>query len=239
MKFSFIFVKPENPSNIGSAARAMKTMGHTDMRLVNPCEYLNGKARALAHGSNELLENAKIFSSLEEAKKDLDLLVATTARHRRRKYHYHDCQDVPKLLENKAPLVTSVGIVFGGETSGLDNDDLAQCDIISSIPLAATHPSINLSQAVMVFSFLLSQVSKSPIKDWRIDEQEVTASHYASLKKGVIGLIDELDMKDSTKLKRLVQGGLSRLAADDLYLVQEIRKRVSEKIESLRAKASL
>ena len=64
---SFILVEPKVPENIGAAARAIKTMGFGKLCLVNPCEYKTGKARWLAHGSNDILDDAQVFTSLEAA----------------------------------------------------------------------------------------------------------------------------------------------------------------------------
>ncbi len=72
LKISFILVEPAVPANVGAAARAIKTMGFDDLRLVKPCDHLSMEARMLAHASNEILENAKIFSTLKEALADID-----------------------------------------------------------------------------------------------------------------------------------------------------------------------
>ena len=96
MQCIFVLVKPENSKNIGSAARALKTMGHDCLRIVGPeaADHLNAEAMALAHGSHDILENAEVFASLEEATKDCDLLVGTTARHRRTKLRYFDVDEL-------------------------------------------------------------------------------------------------------------------------------------------------
>jgi len=71
MKVHFILVEPAVPENIGAAARALKTMQFSSLRLVNPCDHLHVKARMLAHGAQDVLENAKIFYSLEAALEDV------------------------------------------------------------------------------------------------------------------------------------------------------------------------
>ena len=82
MEVSFILVEPAGPENVGAAARAIKTMGFDDLRLVNPCDHLDMKARMLAHASNDILENAKVYQSFEEAIKDIDFVFATSAKQR-------------------------------------------------------------------------------------------------------------------------------------------------------------
>ncbi len=232
MDIVFILVAPEDPKNVGAAARAIKTMGHGQLYLVNPCDYLSSSARILAHGSNDILESAQVFSSLAEASQSIDFLVATTARHRRLKVRYHDCRELPEILSRKGDLVGSVGIVFGGETSGLCNADLHLCDLVSSIPTAAPYPSLNLAQAVMVYAFLFNPLAKGTTEDWRVDAKTPTLSEYKALKFETMGLIDSLDMPDSSALKRYLAGALARLGYDDLYLVQELRKRIALKIKA-------
>ena len=82
MKISFVLVEPATPGNIGSATRALKTMGFESLLLVNPCDHLSNEARKLAYGSHDLLESAKVFNSLEEAIDNMDLVIATTAKKR-------------------------------------------------------------------------------------------------------------------------------------------------------------
>ena len=71
MNIYFILVEPAVPGNIGAAARAIKTMGYSNMRLVNPCDHLSIEAKMLAHASGEILEEAELFSGLEEAIADI------------------------------------------------------------------------------------------------------------------------------------------------------------------------
>lgn len=237
MEVCFLLVKPENPANVGATCRAMKTMGHSDLRLIEPCDYLSVRGRALAHASEDLLENAKIFSSLKEATKDCDLVIGTTARHRKIKLNYVDADDIMQLIADKGPSVKRICFVFGGERSGLSTEDLLACDVALTISTATTFPSLNLSQSVMLISYI-SRTSKAIVqtKDWRIDTSAPSAQHYSTLKDSLLKLIDDLDMKDSTKLKIQVQQGLSKLGADDLNLVHTLRRRFQDKIDNLKNK---
>ncbi len=218
----------EDPRNIGSAARAMKTMGHSDMRLINCCDHLCGAARALAHGSNDILETAKCYEHLETASEDIDLLVATTIRHRRNKMIYTSSRDLPSAIANKGSFVKKVGILFGGEKSGLKNEDLDMSDIVSTIPTANPYPALNLSQAVMVYSYALSDKTQLVTTDWRPNHHEVGEAEYVSLKKSMIELLRKLGLPDGSPIYRQMLQGLSRLNADDLYLVHAIRKKVMD-----------
>ena len=104
MSICFILVEPAVPENVGAAARAVKTMGFTDLRLVNPCDHLGTKAKMLAHASHEILENAKIFNSLADAINDLDFVIATTAKQRWVKLDIIPSNELSKFIEEKENL---------------------------------------------------------------------------------------------------------------------------------------
>jgi TrmH family RNA methyltransferase len=155
-----ILCEPQTAGNIGSAARAMQTMGITDLVVINGCQF-RGDAEAvkLAHGALDILESARVVASLSEATEGLQLLVGTSHRAR--------CRGFPEFLTAReaASRIASVsqthhvGILFGREDSGLTNDELGRCQLLASIPAARRHPSLNLAQAVMVFCYEIFQAS--------------------------------------------------------------------------------
>jgi len=157
MNFYFILVEPLLPENIGSCARAMKTMGFTNLRVVNSKRHFNERAAWLAHGSVDILRGAELFSTLNEAVKDIDIIIGTTARIRRIKKHYLAPEEVAEILKQKLRIVTSVGIVFGREDRGLLNREIELCDVVSHIPMKQKFPSLNLAQAVMIYAYALSR----------------------------------------------------------------------------------
>jgi tRNA/rRNA methyltransferase len=159
MKICFILVRPAVPGNIGASARAMKTMGFSCMRLVNPCDHLSREARILAHASGEILDNAEIFNSLEGALSNIDLSIATTAGSRVAKGTYRPVAGLPGIIQSKGKTVERIAIVFGSEGSGLTNEEIRRCDIASSVPLKQSYPSLNLSQAVMIYAYTLAELS--------------------------------------------------------------------------------
>lgn len=135
-------------------------MGFERLRLVSPqCDHLGARARATAHGSNDILEQAEVFSSLEEAGADLSLLIGSAAKKRNVAEDFHRVEDLPGIIIQKGELVQLAGIVFGREESGLTNEELALCDLLSTIPMKRKYPSLNLGQAVMVYATYLSKLS--------------------------------------------------------------------------------
>ena len=158
MHFTFILVEPKVAENIGASARAIKTMGFESLRMVKPCEYLSGKASWVAHGSIEILENAEVFNSLAEAVADMDIVIGTTARYRWIKQEYKSIRDLKQVINEKKGSIRRAAIVFGREESGLTNEELRICDLTTSVPLKNDFPSLNLSQAVMLYAYELSDI---------------------------------------------------------------------------------
>lgn len=160
MEIVFILSAAAREENVGAAARAMKTMGLDTLRLINPmCNHLGERALATAHGSTDILKTASVHENLTEATKDLSLLIGTAAKKRNIREDRHPVSHLPGILRAKGDGISKVGVVFGGEESGLSNRELDQCHILSTIPMAARYPSLNLGQAVMVYASVLSDLT--------------------------------------------------------------------------------
>jgi tRNA/rRNA methyltransferase len=232
IQFSFVLVEPGEAGNIGAAARAMNTMGFTDLRLVRPkADPLSGIAKAFAHGSEHILEAAPVYEQLTEALHDIDLACATTARHRLQKYHYVSVRDLPVALQAKGNTLQRVAIVFGSERSGLSKQDTDLCDLITNIPQVSLQPSLNLSQAVMIYSFSLAeQHTQIQIKDQRLNSEEMSVEQYGFLKRSLTTTLSQIGINE--RYQRYVIQALARLGYEDLYLIQHIRTFVDEKLNN-------
>ncbi|WP_445400236.1 tRNA/rRNA methyltransferase [Zobellella sp. An-6] len=155
MELYFVLKSPARAENVGAAARAMKTMGFSRMRLVDSKVHQQDQAHWVAHGAQEILEQAEYFPTLAEGLTDMDLVIATTARRRGRYLHYLTPKEAINQVNNKQ--LAKVAILFGCEESGLSNDDLVHADIISYLPLKVAYPSLNLGQAIMLYAWEFSQ----------------------------------------------------------------------------------
>lgn len=144
MRLTIILVGPARAENVGAAARAMKTMGFRDLRIVDSEAHLAPAARWVAHGSGDILDGITTYSTLAEALHDVDFTVATTARSRARFHYYATPQQLLPLLEEKANWMTHTALVFGREDAGLTNEELALADVLTGVPMAADYPSLNL-----------------------------------------------------------------------------------------------
>lgn len=187
MEFYIILCEPAVPENTGAAARAVKTMGMSGLRLVNPADHLSGKAMALAWASQDILTDAPVFTTLKDAVSDLDLIIGSTAKRRNVKQDYIHCAELPALLARKGDGVQRVGVVFGREDNGLTNDELDMCDIVSSVPMRTRYPSLNLAQAVMIYCYTLAPLAG--VRRSRRKHKQPHPAKTASVKEKVIRLL--------------------------------------------------
>lgn len=181
-----VLVQPESPGNIGAAARAMKTSGLSDMRLINPCETDHVDVRKMAHRSLDIVRSAKHFNRLEEALADCHLVIGTTMRRRHNKFpNYTPEEAVQKVFEIKDGL--RAAFVFGSERNGLSNRDLNLCGVHATIPTATQNPALNLAQAVMLFanSLYRQSLKEKPHYQYEPASQQELAVFYEHLEKAI------------------------------------------------------
>ncbi len=149
-----ILVEPQLGENIGMTARAMANFGLHEMRLVNPREnWLNQKTIAAAAGAGFVIEAAQLYTSLEDAIADLHTLYATTARERGQGKPIQGPDEAARIMADHVSSGHKVGILFGRERTGLENEDIALADAICTFPVDPEFASLNLSQAVLLMSY--------------------------------------------------------------------------------------
>lgn len=159
-RIAIVLSHPSHPGNIGAAARAMRTMGFGDLRLVAPRCFPDPQATALATGAVDILERARLSGRLEEAIGDTVFAVGLSARVR-------DLSHAPRALREAAPAILAaaargtVALVFGNETFGLTNAELGRCRMLVTIPTDPAHPSLNLAAAVQVACYELASASEA------------------------------------------------------------------------------
>lgn len=160
-KIRIVLVEPSHPGNIGAAARAMKTMGLSDLALVRPVSYPDAEADARAAGADDILRAAQVCDSLVEALADCHLAIGTTARRRSLAWPMIDVRagaaEVAGLPDNHR-----AAIVFGRERTGLTNDELAHCRWGVQIPANPDYASLNLAAAVQVLAYELRWARLGP-----------------------------------------------------------------------------
>ena len=151
---AIILVEPQLGENIGAAARAMWNFGLDGMRLVAPRDgWPNPKAVAMASGAGGVLDNARVFQTTAEAVADLNFVYATTARPREMAKTVMTPERAMAHAREQIAGGSRVGILFGRERTGLENDDVVRANAIVSVPVNPAFPSLNLAQCVLLMAY--------------------------------------------------------------------------------------
>lgn len=151
---TFILVRPQMGENIGAAARAMLNFGLTRMRIVDPRDgWPNPKAAAMASGAGRVLDNAGLFPDVAASVRDCDFVFATTARSRELVKPVVTPERAMEMTRAMAAEGKRVGILFGPERAGLENEDVAHANAIVTVPVNPDFPSLNLGQCALLMGY--------------------------------------------------------------------------------------
>jgi tRNA/rRNA methyltransferase len=150
----FILVRPQMGENIGAAARAMLNFGLERMRVVAPRDgWPNPRAVAMASGAGRVLDGAGVFGDLAAAIGDCDYVFATTARGRELVKPVMTPEHAMGLARRLSAEGRRVGLLFGPERTGLENDDIIPANAIVTVPVNADFPSLNLAQCALLLAY--------------------------------------------------------------------------------------
>lgn len=220
MPVHFILVEPARPANVGAAARALKTMGFNSLRIVNSPAGDDPEAGWVAHGADDVLGRARRFATLAASIADCDLVIGTTARGRGTKRHYHPPEALSAIISAQQGVSQDIALVFGREDSGLSNAELACCDLLSYVPLAVSYPSLNLAQAVMIYSYALSGLNQR--LDLNPDQAIAPEAQLAALKERVAQVLTRLELGSDDKLHTWSQDRLGLLHTRDVHMLHTL-----------------
>jgi tRNA (cytidine32/uridine32-2'-O)-methyltransferase len=151
----FVLVRTSHPGNIGSAARAIRTMGFTRMELVLPAHFPDAQATALAAGADAVLAEAGVHADMIAALAGSSLALGLSARRRGVHLPEWSPREAAQRVLDAAVRGQQVALVFGNERTGLENEELAHCHGMVRIPSVDDFSSLNLSQAVQVMAYEL------------------------------------------------------------------------------------
>lgn len=230
-----ILVETSHPGNIGAAARAMKTMGLTELVLVNPKDYPCVEATARAAGADDVLAHARVVNNLPAALEDCQLVFGATARLRSLRWPVVTAREAASMAiqERRA---SKVAVVFGRERSGLTNEELALCQKLLNIPVNPAFSSLNISAAVQVVCYelriaALGDVVQAPE---RAEEEYASAgmidSFHEQLERDLveIGFLDQANPRQlPLKLRRLF--AKARPTVNEIKIMRGILKVLSKK----------
>ncbi|HEY9381352.1 MAG TPA: RNA methyltransferase [Burkholderiales bacterium] len=215
-----------HPGNIGAAARAMKTMGLTRLYLINPKHFPDPQADAMASGAGDVLANAQVCTSLDEALAGTQLAIAVTARRRDLSHIASDARDAAQLLVAEAT-VHETALVFGTEMSGLSNEEVLKCQRLAHIPAHPGYSSLNLAAAVQVCAYevRMAALGAPVIDNARFEPAafEDIERFYAHLQHSLTdsGFLDPANPKRlMERLRRLY--GRARLEKEEVNILRGI-----------------
>ena len=207
-------VNTQLPENLGAVTRAMQNFNFRKLSLISPEFSLDHeKIRPVSAGADLVLNNIKIFDDFDSAIKKINILVGTSNRNRSIKQKEIDFNELIKLLYNTE---TKVGIVFGPERSGLDNNHIALCDYVLKIKTSNNFSSINLSHAVIIVCYEISKYIN--------EENPEKKSNNAAKKEDLLNFLVLLE---------------EDLEAKKFFLVQERKKIMVQKIRNIFNKLEL
>ncbi|MEP2782061.1 MAG: RNA methyltransferase [Pseudoruegeria sp.] len=193
---AMILVRPQMGENIGGAARAMWNFGLDRMRVVAPRDgWPNQKAVAMASGAGRLLDEAQLHGDLDSAIADCNYVFATTARHRGLTKPVLSPEHAMKKARDLIAEGQKVGVLFGPERAGLENDDVARANAIISVPVNPEFASLNLAQCVLLTSY-----------EWQRQTSEVVAERMEMAKTEFAEGIEVTKLGDHFE-ERLDQAG--------------------------------
>jgi len=155
-----IMVNTFHPGNIGAAARALKNMGLSQLWLVDPREFPHEEAESRAAGAKDVLENAVVVSSVEEAIADCQLVIGTSARQRSFDQPLLDAESAAAMMVDEARS-GQIAILFGRETMGLTNEEMLLCNRHLYIDANEDYPVLNIAQAIQLVTYELRRACRN------------------------------------------------------------------------------
>ncbi|KTD78426.1 tRNA (cytosine(32)/uridine(32)-2'-O)-methyltransferase TrmJ [Legionella waltersii] len=230
-----VLVATSHPGNIGSTARAMKTMGLNKLYLVTPKSFPDLRAKEMAAGADDLLESAVVTSSLDEALAGCQLILGTSARPRGLSLPGLLPKDCAQLISQQTQS-TQVAIVFGREHAGLTNEELLKCHYHINIPSNPEYSSLNLAQAVQIIAYELRMKLLAPSAEVSLRNEELATADeieqfYAHLQQVFID-IQFLKLANPRRLMQRVRRLFNRMILEKME-VSILRGMLSQVQKSL------
>jgi TrmH family RNA methyltransferase len=198
MSIRIVLTRVSHPGNIGSAARAMKTMGLERLCLVAPERFPATEATVMAAGADDVLDRAEVFPDVRSAVADCGLVVGTTARGRHLPWRIVEPREAAAEVAAAAES-SNVAVLFGAERTGLTNDEIELCQCLLTIPTGSSYGSLNLAMAVQVVAYEILLATRSAANDSERRGIPLASAvemerFYGHLER----VLDEIDFHDRT-----------------------------------------
>lgn len=224
----FILVKPAVSENVGFSLRALKTMGFSQMRIVGGIPLDKSKLKKTAYGSHDLMNNITKYSTLQDALKDIDLKVATSAKGRTLRKDVVELRSLPELINNKGDTVNKAAIIFGSEENGLSTKEMGHCEVVTTIPLKVNYPSLNLGQAVMLYAYELAGLQ---------NEKNILSapggSEFKVMMEKTQSMLSNLDINEGQVIHRRILDRLAMASEPDVRMILSVMNRLGKRMGSI------
>ncbi|HKS07305.1 MAG TPA: TrmH family RNA methyltransferase [Gemmatimonadaceae bacterium] len=214
--------EPQNPINIGATVRAMKNMGLSALRLVNPRPYEAQQLEGIAHGTRDLVEKIQHFDTLDAALEDCVRVHAYAGKPRAARWARGEPKtSAAELLEYAE--TGNVALLFGPEAHGLDNAALDKAHVVVTIPTTA-HASLNLAQAVLIAAYELHLAAGDATRKLpgpRHGAPAATAEQYERAHESIAKALEAIDFfktRNPELVMRTVRSITARAAPDEREL---------------------
>ena len=169
---SFILHKPQLSENIGACARGMKNFNFNKLIIVDPKPiFPNDKILATSVGAKNIINKAKSFENIEKSLKNIDIVIATSARFRNKNIKHIQLEDLKKINYKK-----NVAFLFGSEASGLSNNEISYANYTLQIPTNPDFKSLNLSHSLIIIAQYLSSIINSKVSNYKKSKKVKSAS---------------------------------------------------------------
>ncbi|MCK4744207.1 MAG: RNA methyltransferase [Sulfuriflexus sp.] len=199
-----VLVNTSHPGNIGAAARAMKNMGLSKLFLVEPARFPHADATARASGADDLLQNAEVCDSLEQAIEGCGLVFGASARLRSLPWPLVEPREMASQLVSEAAKLP-VAIVFGREHSGLTNAELAICNALVHIPCNESFSSLNIAAAVQVLCYEVNMAVGTPVLEADDDSEIATSDELERFHEHLEKTLVDIDFLNPDKPRFLLR----------------------------------
>ena len=245
----FVLVETSHPGNIGAVARAIKTMGFSKLALVNPRLFPDAEATSRASGANDVLEQAVVISTLDEALSDSEIIIGTSVRDRQITWPTFTPKETAQKIADRFTSNASgkVSIMFGRERTGLENDELDKASWQVRIPANQEYNSLNLASAAQIIAYELrcklfdhKQVKSELNQQSKLQQRQRLATHeemqsYYSHLESVLLRLEFIKVNPPTKLLRKISRLYNRadVSFEELQILRGILTSIDKKLDLL------
>ena len=216
---NIVLVETSHPGNIGSVARAMKTMGLSRLSLVNPKDFPSGDANALSGNARDVLDAAIIYPNLDAAIKESTFVYATSARNRSINWPTVNPDEAADRILDQVAGNKEISIIFGREDRGLTNEELQLANFHLEIPANPDYPVLNIAMSVQIVTYeLFKNRNTSHDREWR-DYPEINSEDLQRLIDHFVETSIDLEMidpKNPSQIIARIKRMFSRLQPDSM-----------------------